>query len=61
MQKMGFNRKTKTEVRLEMSKAAQRAGKSRAPPEQEEHADRHLRELTAKLAKLAAPKQHPQS
>lgn len=47
MQKMGFNKKTKTEVRLEMSKAAQRAGKSR--PEQEAHAD-CLRELTVKLA-----------
>lgn len=48
MQKMGFNKKTKTEVRLEMSKAAQRAGKSR--PEQEAHADCRLRELTVKLA-----------
>lgn len=28
-----------------MSKAVQRAGKSQVPPEQEEHADCHLREL----------------
>lgn len=50
MQKMGFKKKTKTEVRLEMSKAVQRAGKSRAPLEPEEHGDCHLRERTVKLA-----------
>jgi hypothetical protein len=49
MQKMGFKKKTKTKVRLEMSEAVRRAGTSRLPPEQGEHAGR-LRERTAKLA-----------
>lgn len=39
MQKMGFKKKTKTEVRLEMSEAVLRAGRSLVPPEQGEHAD----------------------
>lgn len=51
MQKMGFKKKTKTEVRLEMSEAVLRAGRSLVPPEQGEHTDRpRLRERTAKLA-----------
>lgn len=50
MQKMGFKKKTKTEASPEMSKAVRRAGKSRAPAEPEEHADRPLRERALKLA-----------
>lgn len=48
---LGLKEENKTnESRHEVSNAAQRVGETRVPPEQEEHADCHLRELAVKLA-----------